>query len=217
MRFSGFILGGFMRKLVIAVVAAVGMLLGLSGVAANAQVAPSAAGQSSAALCTPLGNIVGECAIVSGIGFNSDPQPDPCPKCAEAVAFALATVPAGHQADIAGDAANGVALLGQAAVAAKPDQAATLRAQAQTSFTAAGALVGKTALGLPGAGYVDPDTGKYVPVAKGWRVEIADHLTDGLNLLRLKPTQKDVTAAMSDFDAAYAQFVASSVPTDPSK
>jgi hypothetical protein len=206
-----------MRKLVIAVLAAVAIMLGLSVVPANAQVTPSAAGQSSAALCTPNGNIVGECVIVAGVGFDSDPQPDPCKTCPAAVALALTAVPSTHRDELNGDLTGGVALLGQAAVAAKPDQAATLRAQAQTSFTAAGALVGKVALGLPGAGYIDPDTGKYVPVGKGWRIEVAGHLTDGLNLLRLKPTQKDVTAAMSDFDTAYAEFVASSVPTDPSK
>jgi hypothetical protein len=216
MRFSGFIFGGLMRKLVIAVLAAVTMLLGLSDVAADAQVEPSAAGQSSAALCTPDGNIVGECTIVSGIGFDSDPQPDPCPKCPEAVSFALSAVPAAQHAAIESDAATGVALLGQAAIAAKPDEAATLRAQAQTAFTSAGALVGKVTLGPPSAGYVDPN-GKYVPVAKGWRVKIATELTSGLNLLRLKPTQQQITTAMTDFDAAYAVFVASSVPTDPTK
>jgi hypothetical protein len=192
-----------MRKLVIAVA----MLLGLSGITANAQVAPIAA-QSSAALCTPAGNIVGECVVVFGNGFNTTPQSDPCPTCP----FAVATSPTSQQAAVNSDLIGGVALLGQAAVAAKPDEAATLRAKAQTEFTAAGALVGKAALGLPTAGYIDPVTGKYVPVTKGWRIEIAGLLTDGLNLLRLKPTQKDVTAAMSDFDAAYQKFVAGSVP-----
>jgi hypothetical protein len=200
-----------MRKLVIAVLVAVAVLLGLPGGPANAQVT---VGISTAGLCTTDGNIVGECVKVTGIGLGSDPEPDQCQKCVYAVALAMTGVPAGQHAPLNKDLGTGVALLGQAAVAAKPDQAAELRAQAQAAFVAAGAEVGKTPLGKPGAGYVDPDTGAYVPEKAGWRIDVADLLSDGLNLLRSKPTTKAVAEAMNDFDAAYAEFVAKSLPND---
>jgi hypothetical protein len=200
-----------MRKLVIAVAVAVAAVLGLVGGTANAQVTAPAATQGSAALCTPAGNIVGECVNVAGLGFGSDPQPDPCQHCPAVVALAVSTVPPVHRDELDGDLLDGMALLGRAAVAAKDDRA-ELRAEAQATFVAAGAVVGKTPLGRPGAGYVDPTTGAYVPQDKGWRVDVATRATDGLNLLRSQPTQQAVTQAMGDFDAAYAEFVASSLP-----
>jgi hypothetical protein len=202
-----------MRKLVIAVAVVVAAALGLSGGTANAQVTATAPGKGSAGMCTPAGNIVGECVTVLGIDFDSDPQPDQCHHCPLVVALAAPAVPPVHHDQLDADLLNGMALLGQAAVAARSDQG-DLRAKAQTTFVAAGTLVGKTPLDRPGAGYVDPLTGTYVPVTKGWRIDVANRLTDGLNLLRPQPTQQAVAQAMSDFDAAYAQFVASSLPDD---
>lgn len=200
-----------MRKLVIAVLVAVAVLLGSPGGPANAQVTGTL---GSAGLCTTDGNIVGECVKVTGVGFGSDPETDQCQKCVYAVALAMTGVPAGQHDSLNKGLGTGVALLGEVAVAAKPDQATELRAEAQAAFLAAGAEIGKAPLGSPGAGYVDPDTGAYVPVKAGWRIDVADLLSDGLNLLRAKPTTKAVAAAMSDFDAAYAEFVAKSLPDD---
>jgi hypothetical protein len=203
-----------MRKFVIAAAVLVAALLGLSGGPANAQVTAPVAGVSSAGVCTTDGNIVGECGEVLGVGFGSDTAPDPCRVCQLAVALATSAVPAAQRVRLDDDLLTGLSLLGQAAVAAKPDQATELRTKAQAAFTAAGTEIGKEALGRPGAGYVDPDTGAYVPLSKGWRIDVADGLTDGLNLLRGKPTSKTVAQAMADFDTAYARFVAGSLPND---
>ena len=185
--------GDLMRARLVAVLAALGILLGLVTAPATATTPPPP--PPGASLCS-IGNLL----------TGNAPDDAPTDVCASVVPTTIASCHCDYAFDygtveppVGGDIVQGIHLLGEANVTGDPAD----RSAAQADFAAAANAVGGAQLGQPTVGYIDPVTGSFVPHPDQWRVGVGNHFTNGLNRFR----QGQPTAGMNEFDTAYQELI----------
>ncbi|HEX4702248.1 MAG TPA: hypothetical protein VH352_08995, partial [Pseudonocardiaceae bacterium] len=186
------------RKLIVAVL---GVVLGLAGlgqpaVSTAAQTAPTG---DNICVVNPLGNPVDGCASI--LPWHIGP-PNPC-HCDYAVIIGVpGKTPPATVDRVDKDVAQGMLLLGEAAVSGDPGQAQQDTAQAQAAFTDAATAIGSGQFVQPMVGFIDPAKGTFTVWDNQWRVDVGKHLTNGLSLLQ----QRQTTAGMAELASAYTEL-----------